>query len=190
MPSLCQRDSEPGPLMVTVTQRPPGCIKVSSLACSPVLLYAAGCGCCFQTEVQVAKCICIQVLLLLLLQAAAAAQAFCCCCSDRLPLLLLRGWAWQHAEMHWPPRLIGGHLLLQVLLHAAASASGISVTSVARRRAAHVGPANHSQDCMPGRAPAALTVTRRSQCLNLKIQVVLLLRLLLLVAAAACSMLR
>ena len=187
MPSLCQRDSEPGPLMVTVTQRPPGCIKVSSLACSPVLLYAAGCGCCFQTEVQVAKCICIQVLLLLLLLQAAAAQAFCCCCSDRLPLLLLRGWAWQHAEMHWP--LIGGHLLLlQVLLHAAASASGISVTSVARRRAAHVGPANHSQDCMPGRAPAALTVTRRSQCLNLKIQVVLLLRLLLLVPAAACSM--
>ncbi len=43
---------------------------------------------------------------------------------------------------------------------------------------------------VPGRAPAALTVTRRSQCSNLKIQVVLLLRLpgLLLFAAAACSM--
>ena len=41
---------------------------------------------------------------------------------------------------------------------------------------------------VPGRAPAALTVTRRPQCLNLKIQVVLLLRLLLLFAAAACSM--
>ena len=122
---------------------------------------------------------CFCKLLLLRLSAAAALTGCRCCCSEAGPGSMLR----------CTGPLIGGHLLLlQVLLHAAASASGISVTSVARRRAAHVGPANHSQDCMPGRAPAALTVTRRSQCLNLKIQVVLLLRLLLLVPAAACSM--
>ena len=114
-------------------------------------------------------CCCFCKLLLLLRLSAAAALTGCrCCCSEAGPGSMLR----------CTGPLIGGHLLLlQVLLHAAASASGISVTSVARRRAAHVGPANHSQDCMPGRAPAALTVTRRSQCLNLKIQVVLLLRL-------------
>ena len=174
--------------MVTVTQRPPGCIKVSSLACSPVLLYAASCGCCFQTEVQVAECICIQVLLLLLLQAAAA-QAFCCCCSDRLPLLLLRGWAWPLSMLRCTGRSSEGIccfkfccMLQPLLLESQLPQSPAGLQLMLDLLIIYT-------TAVPGRAQAALTVTRRPQCLNLKIQVVLLLRLLLLrFAAAACSM--